>query len=98
MKAMGFSNLEQLEPIKVMNTMIPLLNDIVSSTEKIRDYFKRNIEINDNILDSPGKYLIINSIWIWIRGVVEAFIMHFLHNNVEKFVLHLLLKDLYFTL
>ena len=61
-KAMGFSNLEQLEPLKVMNTMIPLLNDIVSSTEKIRDYFKRNIEINDNILDSPGKYLIMNSI------------------------------------
>ena len=60
MKAMGFSNLEQLEPLKVMNTMIPLLNDIVSSTEKIRDYFKRNIEINDNILDSPGKYLIMN--------------------------------------
>ena len=56
MKAMGFSNLEQLEPLKVINVMIPYLDDIFSSTEKIRDYFKRNIEISDNILDSPGKY------------------------------------------
>ena len=58
MKPMGFSNLEQLEPLKVINFMIPLLNHIFSSIEKIRDdFFKRNIEINDNILDSPGKYL-----------------------------------------
>ena len=57
MKPMGFSNLEQLEPLKVINFMIPLLNHIFSSIEKIRDdFFKRNIEINDNILDSPGKY------------------------------------------
>merc|ERR1719350_466146 len=54
---MGFSNLEQLEPLKVINFMIPLLNHIFSSIEKIRDdFFKRNIEINDNILDSPGMY------------------------------------------
>ena len=46
MKPMGFSNLEQLEPLKVINFMIPLLNHIFSSIEKIRDdFFKRNIEI-----------------------------------------------------
>ena len=54
MKAMGFSNLEQLEPKGVINFMIPLLDHIFSSIEKIRDHFKKEIEINDNILDSSG--------------------------------------------
>ena len=50
--SVGFSNLDHLGPLKVMENVVPVMDNILAGMEVILEYFKNLIEMNDGIRDA----------------------------------------------
>ena len=50
--SVGFSNLDHLGPLKVMENVVPFMDSILAGMEVILEYFKNLIEMNDGIRDA----------------------------------------------
>ena len=54
--AIGFSNLDSIGPTMVMETVVPLIENILADIEVISSYFQNIIAMNDGVRDAAGTF------------------------------------------